>query len=191
MNQLQESIREIRTCFDELVNTFESFIQEEIIGDKEAFPGYKESLQQRFSGIKKHLLLPYQRVFVQRIQSELDDRRAWLNSLAQACIGKSLEMMTDDEWPLLTEKFKDTVHELDNLSDITKSGFDEEKEIAVKFEVTSFVKGLQRNLVRLPKTKNKELIQLQSIVKAKLSDDKQLNIVMLAQLLEELIHNEK
>ncbi|MFA6057836.1 MAG: hypothetical protein WC756_06545 [Taibaiella sp.] len=191
VNQLQESIREIRTCFDELVNTFESFIQEEIIGDKEVFPSYKESLQRRFSGIKKHLLLPYQRVFVQRIQSELDDRRAWLNSLAQACIGKSLEMMTDDEWPLLTEKFKDTVHELDNLSDITKSGFDEEKEIAVKFEVTSFVKGLQRNLVRLPKTKNKELIQLQSIVKAKLSNDKQLNIVMLAQLLEELIHNEK
>lgn len=190
VNQLQESIREIRTCFDGLVNTFESFIQEEIIGDQAAFPNYKENLQRRFSGIKRHLLLPYQRVFVQRIQSELDDRRAWLNSLAQACIGKSLEMMTDEEWPLLVEKFKDTVHELDNLSDITESGFDEEKEIAVKFEVTSFVKGLQRNLVRLPKTKNKELIQLQSIVKAKLSQDKQLNIAMLAQLLEELIHDE-
>lgn len=191
VNQLQKSIREIRTCFDELVNAFESFIQEEIIGNKEAFPSYKESLQRRFSAIKRHLLLPYQRVFVQRIQSELDDRKAWLNSLAQACIGKSLEMMTDEEWPLLVEKFKDTVHELDNLSDISKSGFDEEKEIAVKFEVTTFVKGLQRNLVRLPKTKNKELIQLQSAVKAKLSNDKQLNIAMLAQLLEELIRNEK
>ncbi|MBO9595460.1 MAG: hypothetical protein J7599_21335 [Niabella sp.] len=191
VSQLQQSIREIRTCFDELVNNFETFIQEDILGNKLGFPRYKDNLQQRFSGLKRHLLLPHQRVFVQRIQSELDDRKAWLNSLAQACIGKSLEMMTDEEWPLLVEKFKDTVHELDNLSDISKSGFDENKEIAVKFEVTSFVKGLQRNLVRLPKTKNKELIQLQSVVKAKLSDDRQLNIAMLAQLLEELIRDEK
>lgn len=191
VSQLQQSIREIRSSFNDLVNNFEAFIQEEIIGSQSVFPAYKENLQERFSGLKRHLFMPYQRVFVQRIQSELDDRNAWLNSLAQACIGKSLEMMVDEEWPLLTERFKDIVHELDNLSDITKSGFDEDKEIAVKFEVTSFVKGLQRNLVRLPKTKNKELIQLQSVVKAKLSNDRQLNIVMLAQLLEELIRNEK
>ncbi len=191
VSQLQNSIREIRTCYDQLLNDFESYILDEVIGGVETFNEYKQHLQERFTNVKKHLLLPHQRVFLQRINSQIDDRKAWLGSIAQACIGKPLDIILDDEQELLFEKFKDTVHELDNLCEISKSGFDENKEIVFKLEVTSFVKGLQKNLVRLPKTKNKEFIQLQGVVKAKLSGDKHLNIATLAKLLEELLRDEK
>lgn len=189
--QLQKSIREIRTCYDELLNSFEAFIWDEVIANHEAFPKYKLQLQNRFSEVKRHLLLPYHKVFIQRINSELDDRNAWLSSIAQVCIGKSLDTINDEEKEVLFEKFRDTIHELDNLCEISKSGFDETKEIVVKLEVTSFIKGLQKNLVRLPITKNKEFVALQSIVKAKLGNDKQLNIATLAKLLEELLRDEK
>lgn len=191
VHNLEISIREIRTCYEELVNRAETFLLEEIIGEKLNFPNYKIVLQGRFKSLKKHLLLPYQKVFHQRVMSELDDRKSWLNSIAQASIGKSLDVISDEDEKLLYEKLKDIVHELDNLCEISKSGFDEIKEIAFKLEITSFVEGLKKNLVRLPKSKNKELVQLQSVIKTKLSNDKQLNIATLTKLLEELLRNEK
>jgi hypothetical protein len=191
VNQLKEGIKEIRTAYEALLNDFESYIWEEATGEQYEFPAYKVNLQKRFHQIKRHLLLPYQRVFIQRINSELDDRSAWLNSIAQACIGKALDVIKDEEKDILFEKFRDTIHELDNLCEISMSGFDENKEIAFKLEVTSFVKGLQSNLVRLPKTKNKAFVQLQSTMKSKLTNDKQLNIATLAILLEELLKDGK
>ncbi|TDO29230.1 hypothetical protein [Sediminibacterium goheungense] len=189
INQLQQSIRDIRNCYGDLLDSFELFIQDEIIGSNEQFPTYKSTLQKRFLHVKKHLLQQNQRVFVQRINSELDDRNAWLNAIAQACIGKALSVISDSEKHILFDRMKDMVHELDNLSEI--SNFNEDKEIAFKLEVTSFVQGLQKNLIRLPKTKNKAYIQLQDKVKSQLGRDKQLNIATLAKLLEELLRNEK
>lgn len=189
ITQLQQSIRDIRNCYSDLLDSFEFFIQDEIIGNKEQFPVYKASLQQRFAHVKKHLLQQNQRVFLQRVYSELDDRNAWLNVIAQACIGKALNVISDSEKKILFDRIKDMVHELDNLSEI--SDFNEDKEIAFKLEVTSFVEGLQKNLIRLPKTKNKAYVQLQDKVKSQLGSDKQLNIATLAKLLEELLRNEK
>jgi hypothetical protein len=187
---LQASIKEIRTCYNGLIDRIEQFIQQEITGNK-PFPEYKNELQERLGKVKKHLLLPHQKVFYQRLFSETEDNKGWISSIAQACIGKPLEEISDEEEYILMERLKDIVHELDNLCEISKSGFDENKEIAFKLEVTSFVEGLKKNLVRLPKSKNRELIQLHSVVKAKLSGDKQLNIATLAKLLEELLKNDK
>lgn len=191
IEKLEESIKTIRTCYDELVNRVESFLVNDILGTNAKFPEYKNELQVRFKKIKKHLLLPYQKVFFQRVNSEILDKKDWLNSITQACIGKYLENISDEDEQILYEKLKDIIHELDNLCEISKSGFDETKEIVFKLEVTSFVEGLKKNLVRLPISKNKELIQLQSVIKAKFSDDRQLNIATLAKLLEELIKNGK
>ncbi len=187
--QLQQSIRDIRNCYSDLLDSFELFIQDELIGSSEPFPAYKTSLQQRFKQVKKHLLQQSQRVFVQRVNSELDDRDSWLNAIAQSAIGKALNVITDSDKKILFYRIKDMVHELDNLSEI--SDINEEKEFAFKFEVTSFVQGLQRNLIRLPKTKTKAYEQLQIKVKSQLGSDKQLNIATLAKLLEELLRDEK
>jgi hypothetical protein len=101
VNQLKEGIKEIRTAYEALLNDFESYIWEEATGEQYEFPAYKVNLQKRFHQIKRHLLLPYQRVFIQRINSELDDRSAWLNSIAQACIGKALDVIKDEEKDIL------------------------------------------------------------------------------------------
>ena len=189
-SKLQESIKEIRQCYDELVTRVENFILNDLLGQRIKFPAYRTTLQKRYTHLKKFLLLPHQKGFYQRLYSETEDRKAWLNSITQACNGKSLESISDTEEKILYEKLRDIFHELDNLTDISKSGFDFEKEIAFKFEFTSFVEGLKKNLVRLPKSKTKQLIQLQSVVKAKLSEDKQLNIATLAKMLQDLLDEE-
>lgn len=189
-DHLQAAIREIRSSYDGLIQRVEEFIKSDITGQGD-YPDYKTVLQARYKNIKKHLLLNHHKVFLQRLGSETDDNKAWLNSIAQACIDKPLESINDTDEAVFYDRFKDIVHELDNLNEISASGFDETKEIAFRLEVTSFVEGLQKNLVRLPKSKNKDLVQLQSVIKTKLSQDRQLNIATLAKLLEEILANEK
>lgn len=189
-DSFQASIKEIRTCYDELVDRVEDFIIQDVTGKKGKFPGYRTYLQERYSQLKKYLLLPHQKSFYQRLYSEGNDKIAWLNSITQACLGKPMELINDTEEQILREKLRDIFHELDNLTEISTSGFDIDQEIAFKFEITSFVEGLKKNLIRLPKSKTKQLIQLQSVVKAKLTDDRQVNIATLAKMLEELLNHE-
>ena len=59
-------------------------------------------------------------MFLSRIQSELDDRKAWLASIAQSLIGKPLTAISDQDEKVLFEKLQDIFYELDNLSDISK-----------------------------------------------------------------------
>lgn len=190
LKQLQEAIRELRGSYDALVDRVESFLVHEILGSKESFPAYKIEIRNRYKQLKVHLLLPHQKVFYTRIQSELDDRRAWLASVSQSCIGKPLTTISDEDELVLFEKMKDIFYELDNLSDISKEQINNETEEVVKLEITSFVQGLNKNLLRIPKGKTKEVDDGVSKIRTILGKDKKMNIVVLTKLLQQIINNE-
>ena len=188
--KLQDSIRELRTSFEGLLNRFEDFILEEFLGEELQFEEYKPKLQNRFKKLKKHLCLPYQKTFVQRIDSQLDDRNAWLSSIAHSVIGKSLETIKDEEEILLYDKFKNLVLELDSLTNISKADLDESKENILGIEMSSFVDGIQKRLVRFPKTKINEVSIIEKSIKSKLSTNIALNIAALANVLKDLLKDE-
>lgn len=185
--KLQDAIRELRTSYDSLLIRFEDFILEEYIGEKLEFEHYKPKLQTRFRKLKKHLCLPHQKTFIQRLDSQLDDKKAWLSSIAQAVIGKPLETIKDEEEILLYDKFKTLIHELDNLTNISEADIDEEKEDVLGIEMSSFVDGINRSLIRLPKAKRNEVSKIEDSIKTKLSKDKSLNISAVANILKQLL----
>ena len=185
--KLQDAIRELRTSYDGLISRFEEFILADFIGEQLPFEEYKQKLQARFKNLKKHLCLPHQKTFIQRLDSQLNDKKAWLNSIAQAVVGKSLETIRDEEEILLYDKFKNIIHELDNLTNISPSDLDEDKEDILGIEMSSFVDGIQKSLVRLPKTKRKEVGKIEDLIKSKLSKDKTLNIAALTNILKDLL----
>jgi hypothetical protein len=187
ITKLQYAIRELRTSYDSLVNRFEDFIIEEYIGEKLEFEDYKLKLQNRFKKLKKHLCLPHQKIFIQRLDSQLDDKKAWLSSIAQTVIGKPLESIRDEEEILLYDKFKTIIHELDNLTNISQADTDEEKEDVLGIEMSSFVDGIKKSLIRLPKAKRNEVSKIENLIKTKLSKDKSLNIAALANILKDLL----
>ena len=139
IGNLQILIREIRTAYEELVNRIENFIQLEFIGKEVPFVEYKGILQQRFKKLKKHLLLPKQKVFYQRLMSELDVRNTWISSICQVLIGKPLDAISDDDEKILYENFRDVINELDNLCNLAKSDVNFDTEEVFKLEVTSFM----------------------------------------------------
>lgn len=185
--QLQESVRELRTSYDELVNRFEEFICNEFVGKSVDFEDYKEYLQKRFSKLKKHMLLSNQRTFVQRLDSALDDKKAWLNSLAQSVTGKILEMFSDEDEILLYERFKSMILELDSLTYISKADINESQEEVIGVKIDSFFSKIDPKVVRVPKNKSKEIEQLKNELKNKLGKDNTSNIAAVLKLLKELL----
>jgi hypothetical protein len=191
IKQLQISIRELRTSYDDLIDRVESFVLGEIIGKQLEFPEYRNHLIKRYKGLKTHLLKPAQKVFITRLQSPLDDKRLWISSVAQACIAKNLNAITDEEEAILYDKFKDLVQQLDNLTEISKKQVDETSEEIVKVEITNFEDGLKKNILRLPKTKSKIVVTQMNAVKKVLGGDKTTNMVTLIKILNELMNDGK
>lgn len=184
---LQDAVRELRTAYDELVKRFEDFICNEFIGQNLEFTEYKSELQKRFSKLKKHLLLSNQKTFVQRLDSPLDDRKSWLNSIAQAVSGKSLETFSDEDEILLYEKFKAMILELDSLTQLSETDIDESKEEVIGVKIDSFFSQIDPKMVRIPKKKASEIEALKNDLKTKLGEDNTSNVAAVLNLLKELL----
>ena len=187
---LQESIRELSSAYDQLINRVEAFLLNDILGEQLIFPDYKNKLQKRYKTLKRHMLKTNQKVFYQRIYTPLDDRKSWINSIAQSSLGKSLESISDKDEKVLYERLSKSFHELDNLCEIANSDIDFEKEEVFKLELTSFVKGIENRLVRIPKSKLKKMSTFEKSIKGELSGDKELNIALLVKLLQEELKDE-
>jgi hypothetical protein len=190
IRKLQESIRELRTSYDNLVDRFEKYFVKEVLGSKQEFPAYRNEIRKRFFQIKKYLLLDHQKPFYNQLQSELDDKKAWLSSIAQSCIGKPLNVITDEEELVLYERLNNIIYELDNLCDLSKASFDEEKEEVFKLEITSLVQGLNKGLLRIPKERSKETEKKQEEIKRILGNDKKIGLSILAKILQDILKNE-
>lgn len=186
-SNLQDAVRELRTSYDELIKRFEEFICVEFIGKQVEFEEYKQNLQKRFSKLKKHMLLSNQKTFVQRLDSPLDDRKAWLNSIAQAITNKTLEIYADEDEIMLYERFKSMILELDSLTKISKTDIDESREDVIGVKIDTFFSKIDPKVVRVPKNKSQEIEQLKNELKNKLGKDNTSNIAAVLNLLKELL----
>ena len=182
---LQNAIRELRTSYAELVNRLEMFICNEIIYEQLPYEQYKKKLQTRFLNLKKHLLIPAQKTFVMRLDSQIEDKEAWLNSITQALLGKALTAIKDDEELVLYDKFKNIILELDSLTNLSEENHDESEEV-FRLEISSFGSSSKKT-VKIPKQKSEDIKQLETLIKKQLGKDKTLNIAALANILKGII----
>lgn len=181
---LQNAVREIRTCVDDLTDRIELFFIKEVLGDKKLkFPAYKEILQNRYSDLKAHQLLPKQHAFLMRINSPLDDRKSWLASIIHAVIGKPVEAMHDEDEEILKDRLLFLVQEMDNLSELAHQRHETGEEL-IKVDVTTSA-GLSKSIIRVPKGKKEEVKKLNQEIKKLLSKDNRVNLASLSELLNE------
>jgi hypothetical protein len=186
---LQNAIKEIRTSYDNLIHRVEAYIQNDVVGENLDFEEYKDVLRMRFKSLKRHLLLPYQKAFIQRIDSALDDKNAWLISISQAVVGKSLENFKDEDEIQFYDKLQKLIFELDSLTKLSGLEINEDKEDVLGIQFDSFVSGVKQNLIRVPKNKAEKINTVKSDIKKTLSSDNIINIAALTKLLQELMNN--
>lgn len=184
---LQNAVRELRISYDELIKRFEEFICNDFVGKPVTFEEYKKHFQQRFLKLKKHLLLNNQKTFVNRIDSKIDDKKLWLDSIAQAVVGKTLENFLDEDEIILYEKFKALILELDSLTNLSITDIDDSSEDIIGVKIDTFFSNINPKIVRIPKKKAVEIEHLKTALKKKLGSDKTSNIAAVLNLLKELL----
>ncbi len=187
--QLQNAIRELRSCFDALLNRIENHLLEVSGYVGMSFAEYQSEIRKRYASLKTQLLLPHQTVLYRQLQSELDDRNAWLRAIVQALLGKPMEKMRDEEEELVLEKISNAIWELDNLCDISKIEVDPDKEELIKLEMTTLNAGSIAQIIRIPKKKEKDILRIQKKVRSELGTDRTANIAALIKLLQDEISN--
>ena len=188
---LKNAIRELRSAYEDLLERFECIILS-LWNKPFIFLEYKDKLRARYSvALKQHLLLPYQKTFHQRLCSPLEDRNAWLSSISQSVIGKTLDKLNDQEEIKLHEAFLNLIHELDNLNDIAIQDVNLDIEDVFKLEISSPGKGLMNKIIRLPKEREQRLTDLENqLGGVLLNENRFTKIAILAELLKKELDNE-
>ena len=132
-NHIQETIREIRNAYDELLNRIEKSIVESFYCSSMDFEIYKAEIVLKTEGIRKSSLGKVQSVFYQRIVSPLDDRVSWIKSVADVAIGKNIDELLDEEEPLLFDNIKDLSLGLVKASEISQFNANSNQETLFSF----------------------------------------------------------
>jgi DNA replication protein DnaC len=183
---LQNAIRELRTCVDDLTDRIELFYTKEVLGNKKLkFPAYKEILGSRYAALKEHQLHARQKTFLMRINSPLDDRKSWLASVVHAVAGKPLEVLHDEDEEILKDRLLFMVQELDSLSELLGQKREEGEEL-IKLDLTT-EDGLSKSIIRIPKEKKSDVKKLSQEIKRLLGKDKRVNLASLSELVKELL----
>lgn len=189
VERVQACIAELRSAHEELIARFESSLAAFFGMEGEGFEVYRKKMQQRYSALKAHLLLPRQKALYNRIYSKLPDRSAWLNSIAQALLGNQLNEISDDEERVLYERLRMSFSELDNLLEMSKVKFDEKKEELYQIQITGFNTPTVKKSIILAKQQQKQLGQVEEAVKKLLLEtpDEQVRQALLIKLLKEML----
>ena len=177
------SIEELKLAYSRLIDRIDLFLKSEVLASDKEFPAYKKDLQKRFNNIKEHRLLPKQKVFLQRIQSALDDRDSWIASITQAVIGKPLERISDQEEEFLKDRLATMIQELENFNSMHQVQRNDNEEV-IKLDITTS-SGLKQNNIRILQKKKLEIDGLVAEIKGKLDKNKQLRLAVLAKLLND------
>ena len=182
--QFQKTILEVKNSYNELLTRVEYFLTKDVLGQPNEFPNYKSQLQKRFSSLKDHQVLPSQKMFLLRVNSALDDRDSWLNSICFALLSKPLDRISDRDEDILKDKLQFTIKELDNLCDINRVSFVEEEEKVYKVDFTTQSHGLKNYVVRVSKLHEALIQKSMNKISGNLSENKQIRIAVLAELLK-------
>ncbi|MAE83940.1 MAG: hypothetical protein CMB80_14460 [Flammeovirgaceae bacterium] len=185
IQKIRAAIRNLQSCFDQLLDRIELFLSEELLGKKNLeFAEYKSLIEQRFSSLKEHMLIPKQTALLIRLRTPLDDRNSWINSICHVVMGKNLELIKDKEEVIFKEKLRSSFQELDNMVVLEKERKNDQEKL-LKIDISSLEEGTKGQVIRIPNELNDEALDTMNNVKKALGKNKNLNKFILLNLLKQ------
>ena len=95
-NVIQRSVRELRGCYNQLIDRIEAHLVEGIGLSCYEYKDYVVELQMRLSKVKSHLLTDRQKEFYQHVMAQFDNRTEWYQAVCYAVLGSPLDRMRDE-----------------------------------------------------------------------------------------------
>jgi len=186
---IQNSIRDLRTCYDGLIDRIEESLIDKLRLKSNNYDDYKVELELRYKNIKTHLLTTKQKNFLNRVISPLKDRKSWIQSISYIILDKQLENLIDDEEEVLIDNLIYLFNELSKYVEISKSTIGTDDDF-FKLELISKSGVLKPRVYRIPESKTKDVKLLESKINNLLSGDNEIDICTLLNILNNKLNNE-
>lgn len=117
---IQRAIRELRSCYSQLIDRIEERIVEELNLESSDYSEYVLELRKRLGNVKVYLLNTQQKEFYNRVMTEYDNRVLWYQSICYPILEHKLESLRDEEEEKLLDDIVFLFKECEKYSDISK-----------------------------------------------------------------------
>lgn len=132
---IQRAIRELRGCYNQLIDRLEENLIERLGLESGIFSEYITEIHKRLSKVKPHLLTQKQKEFYQHAMTCFDNRNEWYQSICYAVLDYPLERLHDDQEAKLHDELVFLFKECEQkaiLSESTNYRIDEQEEARSK-----------------------------------------------------------
>lgn len=177
---LQGAIRELRSCYDNLISKIEDCILETLKIKEKEYSIYKDSIDGRYKNVKGDLMSEFTKRFHSRVVAQFPDKKLWIESISYVVLNKALETIKDEEIPFLLTSIKEAFFDLDDYVEMHKV----ENESVARVHITLNREGSVTKQVILPQESNQEIEKLTKQIEKMLSKDDSLNISALLTILK-------
>lgn len=182
VDTIQSAIRDLRTCYDALLDRIENVIIDRLRLKSNNFEEYKIELEIRYKNVKTHLLTTKQKNFLNRVLSPLKDRQSWIQSISYIVFDKQLETIHDDEEEALIDNLIFLFNELSKYVEISKV-IKTEQDKFYRLELISASGELKPQVFRVPESKESDVENLESKISELLTGNNEVDICSLLSVL--------
>ena len=185
LNKIQGAIRELNSCYPELINRVEGRIIDQL-GIPPKFDDYKSVLESRYSEVKRHLLTPKAKLFLDRVLAPSDTREEFVEKIASVVLDKRLAQLKDKEEESMIDNIIFLFQEIDRYVGISQLSGEKTEDNLFSFGITSNT-GIStpQMTYRLPKSQQKKADDIAKKLLDELSGDNNLDVCVLLKLLTE------
>lgn len=177
---LQDSIRSLRTCYDDFLKSIEKYILNIFKISKTDYIDYKPIIDNRYKSIIIDLM-PYDvKNFHSRLVGKFVDRKTWIESVCYVVLNKPLENIKDSEKTFLLISLRDKIFQLDDYVEMHKSN----DESIIRLHITQNKGNSLTKQVIIPNESLEEVNILQNKIESVFSSNDSLNMAALFQIIK-------
>lgn len=183
-NIIQRAIKELRSCFSQLIDRIEARLVEEYGLRSYDYSEYIIEIRERLSCVKDYLLTGKQKEFYSRVMTEYNNRTEWYKSICYTILEQRLDELRDEQEDKLADDLVYLFRECEKYSDISQKMGDSEKNDAYSFDmVTTKGTNVRKQTYILPKKDKSKAEELEKKISKILSGDNNVDVCTLLSIL--------
>ncbi len=185
---IERAIRELRTCYTNLIDRIEERLVDEFGLDSGDYSEYITEIRQRLANVKTHLLTGKQKEFYHHVMTEYDNRTQWYQSICYTILDQRLDTLRDEQEDKLVDDLIYMFRECEKYSDISYRLKESDNSDAYSFDmVTNQGTNIRTQTYILPEKDKKKSSELEEKINRILSGNNNVDVCTLLSLLNKKI----
>ncbi len=183
VSDILHCLKVLRTTYPELIDRIIFFISDNLFKKAFNFEELKSNIQKRYETLNYKILNSKLRTVFDRLNSKLENKEAWVDTLCSTIMDKSLQHLKDEEESILYNKLELALKDLDNCFEMDTINFEPHLEKIFRYEISIPQTPTTVEVIRYPLSKLSEIHKLERDLLKLLTKDRTINKAALINLL--------